>query len=154
MVDPPAQHLVEALRHALRDRIGETAARGLTDSCVVVQRLDLAHADVFPEDEVVADEILEDDSDILAKTVEVIVAQVDAVEQDAALVGIVEPREQLHERSLPRPIFSDQCDAFVRLEREREMPHRPPLRAGIAETDVGKLEYLPDRTRYRSRTRP
>src|SRR2546423_2273493 len=36
--------------------------------------------------------------------------QVHTVEQDATLVRIVQPREQLHERRLPRPVLPDQRD--------------------------------------------
>src|SRR2546422_4649229 len=38
----------------------------------------------------------------LAQAVQVVLPQVHAVEQDATLVRIVQPREQLHERRLPR----------------------------------------------------
>src|SRR5256714_7321909 len=127
VVEAASQHLVEALRYPLRDRIRETAARRFTDPRLVIQCLDLAHTDVLAQDEIVTDKILEDDSDVPAKTVEVIVAQLDTIEQDATFVGIVEAGEQLHERGLGRPIISPERDALARLEAVRASAHRAPM---------------------------
>src|SRR2546430_3195994 len=126
VIEAAAQHLVETLRYPLRDRIRETAARRFTDPRLVIQCLDLTHTDVFAQDEIVTDKILEDDSDVPAKTVEVIVTQLDTIEQDATFVGIVEAGEQLYERCLARPTLSHQSDALVRAGDERERCRRPP----------------------------
>src|SRR2546430_9223633 len=52
-----------------------------------------------------------------------------AIEQDAPFVGVVQPRQQLHQRRLPRPILAHQCDALARLEQEPEMAHGPAVRS-------------------------
>src|SRR2546422_7463576 len=82
------QHVIVTLFEPERDRIGEAATRRRAHSLLVVQRLDLAHPDVLLEDEIVADEVLEDDADVPAQAAQVVVAQIDAVEQDAALVRV------------------------------------------------------------------
>ena len=60
---------------------------------------------------------------------EVVLAQVVAVEQDAALVGIVEPREQLHERRLARAVLADERQHLARVQGEAQVAHRPALGA-------------------------
>ena len=45
---------------------------------------------------------------LAAQLVEVVVAQVVAVEQDAALVGVVEARQQLHQRGLAGAVLAHQ----------------------------------------------
>ena len=74
----------------------------------VVARVDPADSDVLRGGQVVAHEVLEDDADVRAKREEVVLAQIVAVEQDAALVRIVEAREQLHERRLAGAVLADQ----------------------------------------------
>ena len=55
-----------------------------------------------------------------AQLVEVVLAEVVAVEQDAALVRIVEPGEQLDQRRLARAVLADQRQHLARREREGE----------------------------------
>src|SRR2546430_14805741 len=66
-----------------------------------------------------------------------------AIEQDAPFVGVVQPRQQLHQRRLPRPILAHQCDALAWLEQEPEMAHGPAVRPGVAEADALELEPTP-----------
>src|SRR6266568_1436455 len=80
VLEPLPEHLVEALRHALRDGVGEAALGGLANPVFVIHRLDLTDANVLAQDEVVADEILEDDPDVLAETVEVVVPEIETIE--------------------------------------------------------------------------
>src|SRR2546425_11838683 len=99
---------------------------------------------LFRSDEVVAYEVLEDHADAAAQAVQIVLAQVHAIEQDAPFVGVVQPRQQLHQRRLPRPILAHQCDALARLEQEPEMAHGPAVRPGVAEADALELEPTPD----------
>ena len=149
VVEAFAQHLIVALRYALDDGVGQAALRGLPNASLVPQRFDLADADIFAHDKIISHEILEDDADVLSQTVQVVIPEIDAVEQNAPLVGVVEAREQLHQRRLARTVLPHQSDALVRLECERESAHRPPLRARIPETDVLESETGLQRARYR-----
>ena len=126
--------------------------RGL-DALAVVARLDAADGDVVGRGEVIADEVLEDDADVGAQRDQVVLAQVVAVEQDAALVGVVEPREQLDERGLAGAVLADERQHLAGVQRERQVAHRPALGAGIAEADVLEGEAFADRRRERPRIR-
>ncbi len=66
----------------------------------------------------VAHEVLEDHADVRAQRVQVVLAQVVAVEQDAALVGVVEARQQLDQRGLAGAVLADQRQHLARLQRE------------------------------------
>ena len=101
--------------------------------------------DVVARRQVVAHEILEDHAHRAAQRVQVIVAQVAAIEQDAAFVGVVEPGQQLDERGLARAVLAHQRQRFARLQGEAQVPHRPALGARIAEADILEDEALPDR---------
>ena len=153
-VEAAAEHLVVALPEPGGDRVGEAAARGLADPRLVAQLLHLAHPDVLLEDEVVAHEVLEDDPDVLTQTVELVLPQVHPVEQDASLIRVVQAGQQLHERRLARPVLTHEGDPLARLEREGEVPHRPPVRARVAKSHVLELESPHDRQRHDPRPGP
>jgi hypothetical protein len=63
---------------------------GLLDAGLVGALLNAAHGQVLAGGELKAHKILEDDADFLAQLGGVVLAQVVAVEQDAALAGVVE----------------------------------------------------------------
>ena len=69
------------------DGVGGAAVGGLSNPVAVPRRLDPTDGDILGGGKMEADEILEDHADALAQVVEVVVAQVAAVEQDAAFVG-------------------------------------------------------------------
>src|SRR5262249_12610310 len=87
----------------------------------------LADADVLVEPHVVAHEILEDDADRATHLLQVVLAEIDAVEEDAALARVVESRDELRERRLPCSILADECHALARPDRKAEMSHGPSL---------------------------
>src|SRR5439155_1016746 len=107
-------------------------------------------ADVLLHHEVVAHDVLDDRPDVGAQAAQVVVPQVDAVEQDAALVRVVQPGQELHQRRLPRPVLAYQRDALAALEREGQVPHRPAVRSRIAEPHVLKLEAPAERPTRKS----
>ena len=104
-----------------------------------------------PAREVVAHEVLEDDAHAAAQLLEVVFAEVVAVEQDAALVRVVEPGQQLHQRRLAGAVLADQRHHLARLQGEAEMADRPALGAGIDEADILEHEAVADRMRERPR---
>ena len=67
---------------------------------------------------VVAHVVLKDHADLAAQVVEVVLAQVDAVEQDAAAGRVVEPRQQFHERGLSGAVLADQGHVLARSSRK------------------------------------
>ena len=97
-----ADHLVVAGGQLRDDLVGQARVGGGLDARAVVAGLDAPHRDVLGRGQVVAHEVLEDDADVRAQRGEVVLAQVVAVEEDPALVGVVEAREQLDQRRLAR----------------------------------------------------
>ena len=125
---------------ALDHFVGQRAARGVADAGAVVHRVDLADADVLARGQVVAHEVLEDHADVRAQVVQVVVAQVAAIEQDAAFIRVVEPRQQLHQRGLAGAVLADQRQHFAGAQFEIQPAQRPALGAGITEADVLERE--------------
>ena len=60
---------------------------------------------------------------------EVVLAQVVAVEQDPPLVGVVEPRQELHERRLAGAVLAHEGQHLARVQGEAQVAHRPALGA-------------------------
>ena len=100
----------------------------------------------------VAHEVLEDHADAGAHVVQVVVAQVAPVQQDPALVGVVQPRQQLHQRGLAGAVLADQRQHLARGELEVQPAQRPFLGVRIAEAHVLEREAARDRPRYRHGT--
>ena len=92
----------------------------------------------------IAREILEDDTDIVAQIVKRVVLQIDAVEKDAAFARIVEPREKLDDRRLAGAVFADKGKDLARLQCEIEMADRPMFGIGIFEADILEAKALGD----------
>src|SRR5690606_9121648 len=79
---------VVLLRHALDEFVGHALARRLSPALAVLEGGDVAGADVLADLELVAGEVLEDDADAAAQGGDVPLAEVAAVEGDAALGGV------------------------------------------------------------------
>ena len=86
--------------------------------------------------EVVAEEILKDHADVAAVIRKVVVAQVLAVEQHAALVRIVEAREQFHDGGLAGAVLAHQGDLLAGRDAKGNVLENPlsrlPPAAGLA----------------------
>ncbi len=101
------------------------------------RRLDLAlrvfafhppHADVFPRGHLVAHEVLKDDPDFVVQIFQLVIAQVNAIEQNLPFGRVVEPGDQLDHGRLALAVFSDQRDPLARRESEVEVAQHPPRR--------------------------
>ena len=71
---------------------------------------------------------------------EVVVAQIDPIKQNAPFRGIVQPCQQLDERRLPRAVLAHEGDALAGMQAEVHMPHRPGVAARVAEPNVFEHE--------------
>ena len=83
---------------------------------------------------VVAHEVLEDDADVPPEALDVVLAEVHAVEQDPALGRVVEPGQQLDQRGLARAVLAHQREPLAR-RAARSRVRAPPScsEPGIAE---------------------
>src|SRR5690606_12331380 len=101
----------------------------------------VADADVLAHLELVANEILEDDSDALAQRVRLPVLQRQPLVENAPGIGLIQPGEQLDEGRLPRAVQADEGEALAGPDRQADVADRGRLRPGIREGYV--LEHEP-----------
>ena len=99
------------------------SSRGLAPARLVLEVRDVAGADVLADLELVAREVLEDDADAPAQRAGLPVVEVEPVEQDAALVGPVQARQQLDQRRLAGAVLADQRQALARPQCEADVAH-------------------------------
>ena len=88
--------------------------------------------------------VLLDDADQVAVAVDVDVAQVAAVEQDAAAGGVVEAGDEVAERGLAAAAGADEGDRFAGLDVERDVFERERAGAGVAERDAVERDAAVD----------
>jgi hypothetical protein len=67
-------------------------------------------------------------------------AEIDAIDLDRALLGIVEAAEQLEQRALPRPVGADDGGDAAGGDLEIEAAERAPLHTRITEGDVAEAD--------------
>ena len=88
--------------------------------------VDFFHAsnrDVFAGSHLIAHEILENNAHLAMQILQVVLAKIDAVEQDLPSRGVVEPRHQLHDCGFALAVFADQ----------RQTLSRPQLKINLVE---------------------
>src|SRR5262245_26761234 len=113
----------------------------------------LADADVLIKAQVIADEVLEDNADRAAHGVEVIVAQVAAIQQDAPFGGVVKPRQQLGQRRFAGAILTHHGQPLPGTQPETDVPDGPPFGTWIAKAHIFKDESFLYRNRNLGRAR-
>ncbi len=89
---------------------------------------------------VVTHVVLKNHADFFAQTVNIVLAQIDAVEQDRAFGGIVQARQQLDQCGLARAILSDQCDPLAGVEAKTHAVQNLAVGARVGERHVAKLK--------------
>jgi hypothetical protein len=89
------QHLVESALELINHLGSETFIRGVLQLIERVLYFNAAHFDIFTGRHFVAHEILKNDADLSVKVGNVVFAQIDSVQQNLSLCGVIEPRDQL-----------------------------------------------------------
>jgi hypothetical protein len=87
---------------------------------------------------------------VAVQVFEGILAQVDAVEQDLPLGGIVEPRDELDDGGLALAVLADQGDALSGREVRLKFFRYRSVGARIGERDIAELEAALDGLRARA----
>ena len=77
------------------------------------------------------------------------IPQVDAIDRDATLVGIVEPGEELDDGGLASTVLAHQRQRLAGLEGKAQVADGPAIGIGIAEADIFEGNALADRRRKR-----
>src|SRR5262249_40989347 len=101
----------------------------------------LAHSDVFVQEQIVMNKILEDDTEGAAHGVEIVFTQIHAVEQDPSLRRIVEAGKKLGQRGLAGAVLADQSDFFSGSDAQIHMTQSPGIALWILEAYI--LENYP-----------
>src|SRR4029077_4964856 len=101
--------------------------------------------------EIVTNEILENDAHVTAQRVEIVFAQVVAIQQDASFVRIVEAGEKFNQCGLSCAILSDQREYFAGVQREAKMANGPSVGGRVSESDIVKNEAFANRLRKATR---
>src|ERR1700744_4100134 len=111
----------------------------------VARGFNASHADVFGGRHVVAHEILKDSSDLVPQRVQVIIAKIDAIEENFAFGRIVEPSEKLGERRFSLAVFSHERNPLVRLDHQVDASQYRLGISRVRERDISKLDSAPNR---------
>ncbi len=85
----------------------------------------VAEADVFADGAREEERILQHDGEVPAQRGQVVLAQIDAVEQDAARSDLVEAHHQAGERGFARAGVADDGDGLARLDGEGHVLQNP-----------------------------
>ena len=99
-----------------------------------------AERDVVAHRAVEQEDVLQHAADVAAQVGRIDLAQVGAVDQHRALVGLVEPEHELLDRRLAGADAADQPDPLARPDHEGDAVERRELLPGIAEGDVLELD--------------
>ena len=86
--------------------------------------------------------ILKDDREDGLVLVVVVFADVDAVEQDDPLGGVVQAAQQFDKGGLAAAVFPDDGQPLPHPEPKADVPQRPGVGAGVAEADVAELHII------------
>src|ERR1700729_4151427 len=123
----------------------QTLPRRSLDQLPVGLPVDIADGDVLGHRHLITQIVLEDHSNFPTKFRRVIFAKIDPIQQNPALRRIIQSRDKLDQRRLPRPVFPHQRQPLTRPQREIQMPVVPPLRMLIPESDILEPEPFTDR---------
>ena len=136
----PPQHLIVSARQLCHNLVGQRLLSRHFDRRAIVQLFDAPHSDVFRCRHFVPHEVLEDDADLVAKTLNRVFAQINAVEQDLAFRWIVQPADQLNYGGFALPVLSNQSDALARFEAQVKTVENATSRSRIPERDISKFK--------------
>src|SRR3984957_4077783 len=140
-----ANHLLIAGRQSFNYLVSLAARRRTFDAVLIVAGGNFSNRDIVASAEIVTNEILEDDAHITAQGVEVIFAQVVAIQQDTTFVWIVKAREKFNQCGLSCAILSDEREYFAGMQCEGKMANGPSFGVRIPESDIVKNEAFANR---------
>ena len=109
-------------------------------SHLVAGRAPPAVRDVLVDRPVEDEGLLQQQRDVVSRRPQRQPAQILAVQQDPAEVGVIEAEQQLRQRRLAGTARADQRQHLAGLDRKRDARDRVPLGLRIAEGDVVELE--------------
>ena len=142
-----AELRIVTVGQALHRSIDPSQPGGLGHRLVTGLGVDIAQPDVVADAQVVVNVILEDHADLALPGDRIELLEIDPVQGDRPLLGIVEAAEQLDQRRFAGTVFADQGDHFSRPQLEIDLVQRLPRGPGIGKTDVFEEQPLPGKRR-------
>ncbi len=131
-----AQERVVTVGQSAQRLVDARPVGGGPDARSVAERREVADGDVLGRREVVAHEVLEHGSEPVAQLTHRHVADVDAVPQDRAAGGVVEPAQQFDQGALARAIAAHEGDGPPVGNVEIDAAQDPGVAVGVAEPHV------------------
>src|SRR5690606_31933707 len=95
-------------------RIGKAPRGCFLDARTVLAGFNPPHSNIVGCAQVIANEVLENHTDVETQLLQVVLAKVDAVEKYPPFRRVVESRKQLHERGLASAILAHERQGFAR----------------------------------------
>ena len=136
---------VISFRQSRDELVRVRRARGFLD--LLRRRVEATVAQVVGDRSGEQDRILQHDRDLLAQRADAVLADVDAVDRQAAAGRVVEPRNQTDERRLAGAGQADQRNHLARLGGERDVvQHARAVR--VRELDLLDADLTGDRVRF------
>src|SRR6185437_16210779 len=97
------EHLFELAGHTPDELIDAALPQRFPERVVILHQFQASCGDVAANRHVITKEILENDADFAAELVYAVIAQIDAVQKNAAAGGFIQARDQLDESSFASP---------------------------------------------------
>src|SRR5262249_22964049 len=149
--EAPAEHLLKSRTQACDHLICQTLLRGRLQRRKIIDFLNHSHRNVFSGGHFVAHEILENDTNLAIKALEVVLAKVDAVEQNLSLGGVVQSCDEFYDGSFALPVFADQRYPFPAIKMEVQAVQYQAIGPRVDKRYMAKFETFFNWPRYRKR---
>src|SRR5581483_1312594 len=115
---------------------------GVAKTLLILYLLNIPKTHILTHGHGILHEILENDADMPANILQVIVLQGYAVQQDLPFRWLIETGKQLDQRGFPCTVLAYQRNAFPGFQEEVHLLEHHFLCSRIGETDATKLDAL------------
>src|ERR1700722_10661057 len=136
VLEPFPQLRAVATRQLLDEVRGAALLGRLLPALLVFEVALVAGTDVLAHQHLVAGEILEDHTDARAQRILAPLRQWQPIDQYAARIGIIEPREQLDQGGLARTVLTHQRETAAGLQMQVYVDQRRLRRPGIGKAHM------------------
>src|SRR5579883_34383 len=143
LVKPATKHRLVAIRQTLNHGIGPTLEGCAVDQLDILYLVNLPHTDILTRIHMIVNIILEDNPHLLAQFLQIILLDIASADQNFALIGVVEARQQLDERGFASTVAPDQRNGLARLNGKAHILQsslRFWIFAWIGKANVAKLD--------------
>src|SRR5581483_1597760 len=112
-IKSPAEHLIVMMRQFPDHLVRQALLSCELEQVHIVDLFYFAYCDVVASFHLVTHEVLEDDANFPVEIFQTVLPQINPIQQHLTCGGIVEPRDQLHDRGLTLTVLANQCHALT-----------------------------------------